>query len=416
MKKIFLFMCLMILFSTAHAEKYYQLEEMIVLSRHNIRSPLSSNDSVLGEITPNKWFNWTSKSGELSLRGGELEILMGQYFRKWLVDENLITEDYTPIENEIRFYANSMQRTIATAKYFSSAFLPMASVKIEHKFKPNKMDSNFNPQLIYFDENFRDEAMKQIQSIIDKNKLDSEYRLLERVLDMKKSVYAKKNNFKKFNSDDTKIILEVNKEPAISGSLKLATQASDALILQLYEMESFNKAAFGHGIGYYNWERIARIKDVYEEILFTAPIVAVNVANPLLKLIDDELALKDRKFSYLCGHDSNILSVLTALEVENYSLPESLEKKTPIGSKLVIQKWLGKDGVEYVSLTLVYQSLNQIINRTILSDKNPPLMYHIQLKGLIENEDKLYRLVDVQERFKKAINAYENLIEYEKAA
>ena len=142
--------------------KYYQLKEVVILSRHNIRSPLSGNGSVLSEITPHKWFEWTSAPSELSLRGGELETLMGQYFRKWLVSEGLMTENYIPAEGEFRFYANSMQRTIATAQYFSSGMLPVANVRIEHKFSPSKMDPVFTPKLTFISENFRNEALKQI--------------------------------------------------------------------------------------------------------------------------------------------------------------------------------------------------------------------------------------------------------------
>ena len=50
----------------------YALEEMVVMSRHNIRSPLSGPGSVLSRITPHEWFPWTSSPGELSLRGGAL--------------------------------------------------------------------------------------------------------------------------------------------------------------------------------------------------------------------------------------------------------------------------------------------------------------------------------------------------------
>lgn len=60
--------------------------------------------------------------------------------------------------------------------------------------------------------------------------------------------------------------------------------------------------------------------------------MAINVAHPLLRLMSEELSLDNRKFTFLCGHDSNIASVLAALDVENYSLPNSIEKKTPIGS------------------------------------------------------------------------------------
>ena len=417
-KCIFLILTLIIcVFSTVvQAEQYYQLKEMVILSRHNIRSPLSGNGSALAEITPHRWFEWTSGASELSLRGGELETLMGQYFRKWLVSEGLMTENYIPAESEFRFYANSMQRTIATAQYFSSGMLPVANVRIEHKFTPSKMDPVFNPQLTFVSDEFRIEALNQLSYMGGTNglqginkKLQSEYKLLEKVLDMKKSSYAKKNNVDKFQMNDLEILLELNKEPAMKGSLKLANQASDAFILQYYEEENPVKAAFGYILNTKQWEQIAKVKDVYGDILFTAPIVAINVAHPLLQVMSDELALKDRKFTFLCGHDSNIASVLAALDVEEYSLPDSIEKKTPIGSKLVIQKWLGKDGLEYASLSLVYQSTEQLRNRSMLTLKNPPKTYQLKLKGLEANVDGLYLLSDVQKRFDEAIAAYDKL-------
>lgn len=38
----------------------YTLKQVVVLSRHNIRSPMSGGDSMLGKITPHEWFNWSS--------------------------------------------------------------------------------------------------------------------------------------------------------------------------------------------------------------------------------------------------------------------------------------------------------------------------------------------------------------------
>ena len=69
---------------TTSTQGEYTLEQVVVLSRHNIRSPLSERGSVLDEITPHEWFAWTSKPAELSLRGAMLETTMGQYFRLWL--------------------------------------------------------------------------------------------------------------------------------------------------------------------------------------------------------------------------------------------------------------------------------------------------------------------------------------------
>ena len=43
----------------------YKLDEVVVLSRHNIRSPLSGPESALGRITPHQWFVWSSAPSEL---------------------------------------------------------------------------------------------------------------------------------------------------------------------------------------------------------------------------------------------------------------------------------------------------------------------------------------------------------------
>ena len=76
----------------------YTLKQVVVLSRHNIRSPLSGRHSALQRLTPHEWYQWSSAPSELSLRGGALETMMGQYFRKWLVSEGMMQENEIPAE------------------------------------------------------------------------------------------------------------------------------------------------------------------------------------------------------------------------------------------------------------------------------------------------------------------------------
>ena len=109
----------------------YTLTRAVVLSRHNMRSPLSGKGSVLSRITPHEWFDWTSEPGELSLKGGTLETQMGQYFRQWMEAEGLFAKDEVPQDGAVRFWANSVQRTRATARFFAAGFLPMADIGIE---------------------------------------------------------------------------------------------------------------------------------------------------------------------------------------------------------------------------------------------------------------------------------------------
>lgn len=398
----------------------YQLKEAVVLSRHNIRSPLSDDTSPLGRMTPHKWTDWTAGTSELTLRGGVLETEMGQYFRKWAVDAGLFPENYVPSADDLNVIANSMQRCIATAQYFTSGFMPVGGVTVNHRYTPSKMDPLFNPQLTKVNPEFVELAMQQINSFGGKKGLKGvneqitpDYKLMMEVLDVKDSPMAKSNDpyLKSFNNYDTQIILEKFQEPhmASGSALKELNSASDALILQYYEQPDSIKAAFGHKLTRKDWERLAHIKDTYQDVLFTAPIVATNVAYPLIQYMYDELRSPDRKFTFLVGHDSNLSAVATALGVEEYELPGAIEKKTPIGSKIVIEKFIGRDGEEYADLNLVYQSVEQLKNMQLLDLENPPMIYPLSLKGVEKNADGLYKMSDLLTAFENAITAYQKI-------
>ncbi|ERI86615.1 putative glucose-1-phosphatase [Bacteroides pyogenes F0041] len=394
----------------------YQLKEVVVLSRHNIRAPLSTKGSVLEEITSHPWHDWSAAASELTCRGGALETMNGLFFRKWLVGAGLFPENAVPTQDEVNIYANSMQRCIATAHYFTAAFLPVANVRVNHRFTPSKMDPVFFPRLTKAGPRFEEEALKQIaafggsRGIVGINEgLKESYDITARVLDLKDSPACKSGQICAFDDYNTRIILKKGDEPKMKGSLKVANTASDAFILQYYEEPDEKKAAFGHDLTIADWEKIAKIKDVYGDVLFSAPIVAVNVAHPLLVYLYDELNADNRKFTFLCGHDSNLASVAAALGVEDYELPYSIEKKTPIGSKMVIEKWADREGKLYVAINLVYQSTAQLRNIELLTPDNPPMIFQVSLKGLSVNTDGLYTLDAVNGRFMEAIRAYESI-------
>lgn len=396
----------------------YQLKEAVVLSRHNIRSPLSDSKSDLGRMTPHEWTKWSAGKSELTSRGGALETMMGQYFRKWAVDAGLFPENYVPTADDLNVIANSMQRCIATAQYFTSGFMPVGGVTVNHRFTPSKMDPLFNPQLTKVNPEFVAEAMKQIaamggeKGIVGINEaIEPNYILIQQVMDTDKSPMAQANDPKlnAFKNYNTEVLLEKWQEPRLAGgsALKELNSASDAFILQYYEEPDSLKAAFGHNLSREDWARLAHIKDTYQDVLFTAPIVAVNVAKPLIQYMYDELRSPDRKFTFLVGHDSNLSSVATALGVEKYELPEAIEKQTPIGSKIVIEKFVDKDGKEYADINIVYQTIDQLRNMELLSPENPPMVYSLSLSGLERNADGLYNLADVENRFEEALAAYE---------
>ena len=405
----------------------YTLEQVVILSRHNIRSPLSGGGSLLGDITPHEWFEWSSDPSELSVRGGTLETNMGQYFRQWLEAENLFERNEQPAKNAVRIYSNSKQRTIATARFFSAGLLPSANSEVEYHMEFDKMDPVFTPQLIFVSDEYKADAEKQIREMFaDKiNGLSDNYSLLADVTDMKESLAWKDGTVTELVTDDLELKLELNAEPGMSGSLKTACSVSDALVLQYYEESDSKKAAFGHNLKTEQWEQISEIKDVYGDVLFTAPLVAPNVAHPLLQEIQKELKADGRKFTFLCGHDSNVGSVLAALGAEEYSLPYTIEKKTPIGCKRVFCRWRDKNGSAFISLDLVYQTTDQLRNATILDLNQSPVTFPITLDGikyadadchLYIEEEFMTRLADAIGEYDAIVKEYTSSSETKKAA
>ena len=399
-------------------ESGYRLDRVVILSRHNIRSPLSGSGSMLGEITPHEWFQWTSSPSELSLRGAVAETMMGQYFRLWLEQEGLFPENWQPEGGEVRFYANAKQRTLATARYFSAGLFPVAEIPIESHAEYDTMDPVFEPSLNFVSDEYVRDALEQIAARGGEAgmdgflaNLDGAISLLMDTADIGQSEAYQSGKYGDLKTGETVLTLEEGKEPKMTGPIKNATSVADALILQYYEEADESKAAFGHSLTEADWQQIHSIVDVYTDILFCAPLISVNVAHPLLQEIRAELGAEGRKFSFLCGHDANIASSLAAMRAVEYLLPDTVEQHTPIGVKLVFERWVAENGAAFWKVSLVYQSSQQLRSMTPLTPENPPMKVAVQFMGVETNEDGMIAEEDLFALVDSAIDAYDELLE-----
>jgi len=405
----FLFLLQSLVFAT-DLKTDYPLEKIVIFSRHNLRAPLDKEpNSLLYKVTPHKWAARDEKGGELSSRGGELEVLMGQYFKKWLESEKFIPENYMPQKGEVRFYANSLQRTIATAKYFSAGMLPIANVEVERYGKFNEFDPvfNFHTKKLPQNENFKKLFMREYNAFktptLKENTIKG-VKLVEEILDFKNSIYAKEHKTSTFLiPNEDYFTVSINNRFELSGSARPAMKAADALILEYYETGDSKKAAFGKELTFEEWQAVGRLQELGLYSVFKLPSVSKFGAYPIIKELRSELLNPERKFSFLCGHDINIAAILSALEIEDYALPNAIEPITPIGVKFMIEKRSGKDGKKYAALKLVYQGVKQIQKVKPLNLENPPMIVNLKLKGLEQNSDGFYLFDDVVKRMDSII-------------
>ena len=388
----------------------YQLEQVVMLSRHNLRAPLSSNGSVPQELTPHAWIKWSAGSSELTLKGAMEETSMGLYFRKWLAKEGLIPENSVPAEGEVRFSARDKQRCRATARYFASGLFPLADIAVEY---PGDAKGNVDfmaPVLHYYSDAYAAEATAQVAAMGgDKgfeglaDRFRDDIRLIMDTVDMQDSPIYRSGKYGDLLTDGCGCKIEEGKEPDITGAIKPASQVADALLLQYYEESDDLKAAFGHALTEEDWARIGGFIAATTTLRHGAPLVASNITHPLLQELKSELMNTGRKLTFFCAHDCTVLGTVTALGAEDFALPESLETKTPIGVKLAFERWRDGEGNAWYRVNMIYRSTEQIRSGEMLTLDNPPLRYDLRFEGVETNADGLISEADLMELFDRSI-------------
>lgn len=408
------------------AQDSLRLEKVVVVSRHGLRAPLEKYYPDLEALTPegNIWNLWSKqgvKGSELTLKGSALENLFGAYFRMWFDSVGFQLQP-----TEVYFGASSKQRTIATARSFAAGMLPIWTIPIHYKQTDNggfgPLDENYLPLfhdtdpekgMVFDTVAFKDEARCELHKIKESNKPC--YGFLEDVLQYSQSPRAKAKGSSHFNKDIDVRLCFYDKskgklEPGMIGDLNVANRASDALILMYYEAPDYLQSTFNRKLSFDDMCKLASVKDLYGKILFTTPIIAVNVSHCMLKNIYSEMSCNWHKFTFLCTHDSMIQSLLAALRVEEYELDNTIEKETPIGFKFLLEQWFDPNTCErYIETKLLYQSTEQIQEMKVLNIENPPMSFNLSFKGLEKvsmGKHEMYRYDDFLNHIEKTLEAY----------
>lgn len=366
------------------APEGYQLQQVLIMSRHNLRAPLANNGSVLEQSTPSQWPEWDVPGGQLTTKGGVLEVYMGHYMREWLADEGMVKAGECPPASNVYAYANSLQRTVATAQFFITGAFPGCDVPVHHQEQMGTMDPTFNPVITDNSPAFKEKALKAMEAERQKMQPGESYKLLEQMTHYADSPSCKEKQVCDLSEAKDTFSADYQKEPGVSGPLKVGNSLVDAFTLQYYEGFPMDQVAWGEIKTDQQWRLLSKLKNGYQDSLFTSPEVARNVAKPLVKYIDNALVTdqaKAPKITVLVGHDSNIASLLTALDFKPYQLHDQYER-TPIGGKIVFQRWHDKNGNrDLMKIEYVYQSAEQLRNADVLTLKSPAQRVTLELTG-----------------------------------
>ncbi|CAG4948997.1 unnamed protein product [Parnassius apollo] len=380
--KLFFVFCAL---TVTNVENKYRLKQVIILSRHNVRTPLANN---LNEVSPKPWPHWKEKRGYLTSKGAYLEGVMGGYFSAWLKKEGLL-RNVCPTEDIFYAYANAKQRTVVSAMSFIDKAFPNCNVKVHFK---EESDPVFNPVIHNTTTVFKNIALREMKTRLKHLSLNNSLLFVENILDYKDSEQCKNKNECDLLNNKNKINYAVGCKPYITGPLKIGKSVIDAFIMSYYEGFSMKDVAWNSINDNKHWQLLMEISIGYHDIIFNTTLVAKDIAAPLIKYMSDIFINKEEspKITLLMGHDANIQTVLNSFNFKAYTLRNQFEK-SPVGGKIVFQKWFDEDHKrDLLKINYVYQSTEQLRYGLNLTFEHPPEFTLLELKNCTADKNGFY--------------------------
>ena len=121
------------------------LKQIIIFGRHSVRAPTASPEQY-ALFSPRAYPNFGVSTGYLTVHGQQAEVLLGTYFRDYLLAEGLLTGNMATDLPASYFRANSIQRSNLTATMFGNGLFAGTTVPV-HSYALGQPDPVFDPIL-----------------------------------------------------------------------------------------------------------------------------------------------------------------------------------------------------------------------------------------------------------------------------
>ncbi|HBD0518587.1 TPA: bifunctional acid phosphatase/4-phytase, partial [Escherichia coli] len=179
---------------------------------------------------------------------------------------------------------------------------------------------------------------------------------------------------------------------SLTGAVSLASMLTEIFLLQ--QAQGMPEPGWGRITDSHQWNTLLSLHNAQFYLLQRTPEVARSRATPLLDLIKTALTPHPpQKQAYgvtlptsvlfIAGHDTNLANLGGALEL-NWTLPGQPDN-TPPGGELVFERWRRlSDNSQWIQVSLVFQTLQQMRDKTPLSLNTPPGEVKLTLAGCEE--------------------------------
>lgn len=373
------------------------LQFVVILSRHGVRSPLTSQDE-LDSYSAAPWPKWDVAPGIQTAHGDELIQILGGWDRAKLIDEGLLPPTGCGEAAHVTILADNDQRTRATGKDLADSIFPGCAIPV-HSHSDDGTDPLFRTpesHVIHPDPSVESAAIRgRIGS--NPNNLTEAYRSQLEVLDRVLSGcgHGPANPHRNSIFDSPANISA--KSGALHGPVMEGGTLAENLLLEY--TQGMSEADTGWGcldgatlrtimqLDTANWDYGRRTPAI-------ARAHASNLLDHILRTMQQNVEGKPvagavgkpgDRLVILVGHDTNIVTVAGSLGI-NWILDGRVDD-TPPGGELIFELWRSRaDGKLSVRLFYRAQTLEQMRKAEPLSPANPPTEAPIFVPGCSQSD------------------------------
>lgn len=385
----------------ADAPEQGELQRVIVLSRHGVRSP-TAEPGTLDVYASKPWPGWPVAPGYLTPHGKQLMGIMGGWYRAYYASAGLFPANGCLTAPSVFVLADDEERTLESAHGLMDGFDPHCNVDV-HPSPKHGADALFAHEFADATDADREDAMAAVLGRIGG---DPKRLMLANagLLDQMQTVLfgcqpdaCKPEQIagKKWLKDQESSIKASHGDGLLSikSPLHNASTFAENVFLEYVEDMPMQDVAWGRVTPLQVGQLLA-LHAIYSDIALRTPVVAKAYAGNLARRIlatlqqgtestqhKDAVAPVQAKMVFLVGHDTNIETLAGLLDL-HWLLAEQPADPTSTGGALVFElRHYAKSGQYKVRAYYVSQSMEQMRHGDALDLNHPPVMAPIYIPG-----------------------------------
>jgi 4-phytase/acid phosphatase len=365
LKQIMLLACLLFaqftLSAATHATNTLQLERVILLYRHGVRTPLPG-EIQLNDVTGKPWPTWTQPPSELTPHGAAGARAMGQYDRQRLATAGLFSHHGCPAPAQLWFWANTDQRTIASAQALAEGFAPGCHIAIGH-LPQGSEDPLFHPIEAHTVQWHAQQAVASIQnSTGGPDVLMASHH--DALATMAHVMGCGSQHDPAWCATDawhgSLTVSPDQQHMVLTGPIDKTSGTAEAILMAYAEGRATRDVGWGR-VTPAQLEQLSQLHallfDIFAQPDYMAERVSSVMRQKILHLLEDKQA---PRLSVLVGSDNNIIALASVLGL-HFKMPGYAKDDPPIGGALGIELWRNPgNGQQVVRVFYQAQSLAQL--------------------------------------------------------